>query len=199
MEVIKAPVREGNIDEIVERIFQESIRIVGGLKNLVEYRNLTWLPSLAEAAYVIALKNEAVKTSREIAEYLGITEQTVKKILSADEEKIKEYLQGEGTKEKEHIAGGLAKLAYKAIKEKRDNLRERIEIMEESAKSLGVEWAVHILKNIKGLNFPVNKDKLMERLKGYRIMGKDIKEILEDLEYPVKSPAELLHEIRKRL
>ncbi len=199
MEVISAPVKEGNIDEIVERIFHESLRILGGLKKLVEYRNLTWLPSLAEAAYVIALKNEAIKTNREIAEYLGITEQTVKKILSADENKVMEYLRGEGEKEKEHIAGGLAKLAYKAIKENRDNLKERIEIMEESAKSLGVEWAVHVLKSIKGLDFPASKDALMERLKGYRIMGKPIEGILEKLEYPVESPAELLHKIRVNL
>ena len=199
MEVISAPVKEGNIDEIVERIFHESLRILGGLKKLVEYRNLTWLPSLAEAAYVIALKNEAIKTNREIAEYLGITEQTVKKILSADENKVMEYLRGEGEKEKEHVAGGLAKLAYKAIKENRDNLKERIEIMEESAKSLGVEWAVHVLKSIKGLDFPASKDALMERLKGYRIMGKPIEEILEKLEYPVESPAELLHKIRVNL
>lgn len=199
MEVIGRPVKEGNIDEIAERIFYESIRILGGLKNLVEYRNLTWLPSLAEAAYVIALKNEAIKTNREIAEYLGITEQTVKKILSAKESKVMEYLKGEGGKEKEHIAGGLAKMAYRAIKEKRDNLRERIEIMEESAKSLGVEWAVHILKSIKGLDFPVEKDALLKRLKGYRIMGKQIEEILDSIEYPVESPAQLLHRIRERL
>ncbi len=199
MEIIGKPVKEGNIDEIAERIFHESIRILGGLKNLVEYRNLTWLPSLAEAAYVVALKNEAIKTNREIAEFLGITEQTVKKILSADENRVMEYLKGEGEKEKEHIAGGLAKLAYKAIRENRDNLKQRIEIMEESARSLGVEWAVHVLKSIKGLDFPVGKEQLLERLHGYRIMGKPVEEILEKIEYPVESPAELLHRIREQL
>ena len=200
MEVIDRPVKGGNIDRIAERIFHESIRILGGLKKLVEYRNLTWLPSLAEAAYVIALKNEAIKTNREIAEYLGVTEQTVKKILSADENKIKSYLEGEGEKEKEHIAGGLAKLAYEAIREKRDNMEERVEIMEESARSLGVDWAVHVLSNIKGLDFPIeNKGALLQRLKGYKIKGKDIEEILSSLEYPIANPAELLHKIRQRL
>ncbi len=199
MEVIGKPVKEGNIDTIAERIFHESIRILGGLKNLVEYRNLTWLPSLAEAAYVIALKNEAIKTNREIAEYLGITEQTVKNILSADETKVMERLKGESEK-KEHIAGGLAKLAYRAIREKRDNLEERMEIMEESAKSLGIDWAVHVLSNIKGLDFPIeNKEVLVERLRGYRIKGKDIEDILSSLEYPISNPAELLHKIREKL
>lgn len=198
MEVIGKPVNERNIDAVAERIFHESIRILGGLKNLVEYRNLTWLPSLAEAAYVIALKNESIKTNREIAEYLGITEQTVKNILSADEDRVMEYLKGE-SREKEHVAGGIAKLAYRAIKEHRDNLEERMEIMEESARSLGVDWAVHVLSNIKGLNFPVGKEDLLERLKGYQIRGKPIEDILDSLEYPVKSPAELLHAIREAI
>ncbi len=119
MEVIKRPVGGANIDRLAERIFHESIRILGGLKKLVEFRNLTWLPSLAEAAYVIALKNEAVKTNREIAEYLGITEQTVRNILSADERKVEEYLRGGGERP-EHIAGAIAKLAYREIKKSED-------------------------------------------------------------------------------
>ncbi len=200
MEIIGKPVKERNIDVIAERVFHESIRILGGLKKLVEYRNLTWLPSLAEAAYVVALKNEAIKTNREIAEYLGITEQTVKKILSADENKIKSYLEGGGEKEKEHIAGGLAKLAYRAIRERRDNLIERVEIMEESARSLGVDWAVHVLSSIKGMDFPIEKgDKLKERLRGYVIMGKNAEKIIEELEYPISNPAELLHKIREKI
>ncbi len=199
MEVIGRAVGERNIDRLAERIFHESIRLAGGLKGLVEYRNLTWLPSLAEASYIIALKNEAIKTNREIAEYLGITEQTVKNILSADERAVEEYLRGEREKAGEHIAGGLAKLAYRRIKENRDNMEERIEIMEESARSLGVDWAVHVLSRIKGVDFPVERDVLEERLRGYRIMGEPIEEILNRLKYPITSPAELLHTIREAL
>ena len=40
---------------------------------------------------------------------------------------------------------------------------------------------------------------LEERLKGLVIKGKKIEEILEKLEYPVKSPAELLHGIKINL
>ncbi len=200
MEVISRAVgREKKIDSIAERIFHESIRILGGLKKLVEYRNLTWLPSLAEAAYVVALKNEAIKTNREIAEFLGITEQTVKNILSADENRVKEYISGGIERPKEHIAGGIAKLAYRAIKESRDNMEERLEIMEESAKSLGVEWAVYVLTRIKGLDFPANRDELKERLSGYVVMGKKLEDILDEIEYPVRNPAELLHKIREKL
>ena len=91
MEIISKPMG-GNIDEMAEKVFMESIRILGGLKKLVEYRNLTWLPSLAEAAYVVVLKNEAAKTYSEIARTLGITEQTAKNVATADEEKVKNYI-----------------------------------------------------------------------------------------------------------
>ena len=108
----------GDIDKMAEKVFFESIRQLGGLKKLIEYRNLTWLPSLAEAAYVVVLKNEAMKTYKEIAQELGITEQTVKNIATADEEEVIKYIEGEiEERPKEHIAGGLAKLAYKKLKE----------------------------------------------------------------------------------
>ncbi len=116
MEVVKKS-SGGKIDELAEKVFIKSIEMVGGLKELVKYRNLTWLPSLAEAAYVIAMKEEAMKTHGEIARALGITEQTVRNIVSADEKEVEKYLRGEIEDLKgEHIAGALAKMAYKEIK-----------------------------------------------------------------------------------
>ena len=117
MEIIAKPVG-GNIDKMAESVFIECINLLGGLRKLVEYRNLTWLPSLAESAYVIVMKNEALKTYREIAKELGITEQTARSIATADEEKVKEYIEGHlEEKPNEHIAGGIAKLAYRKLKE----------------------------------------------------------------------------------
>lgn len=196
MEIISKPVG-GNIDEMAEKVFMESIRNLGGLKKLVEYRNLTWLPSLAEAAYVIVLKNEAAKTYGEIARILGITEQTAKNIATADEEKVKSYIMEGGEKPNEHIAGGIAKLAYKALKQRGE--LGKIELGSEEAEALGIDWAVHVLAAIKGVDFPAEKETLMERLKGMSIMGKNIEEILNALEYPVKSPAELLHKIKEKI
>ncbi len=196
MEII-TKAKGGNVDEMAEKVFMESIRILGGLKKLVEYRNLTWLPSLAEAAYVIVLKNETIKTYREIAEILGITEQTAKNIATADEEKVKSYIMEGGEKPNEHIAGGIAKLAYKTLKQKGE--LEKIEINEEEVEALGIDWAVHVLAAIKGMDFPAEKEALKERLHGMKIMGKDAEEILEKIEYPVKSPAELLHKIKEKL
>lgn len=198
MEIIAKP-KGGNVDKMAEKVFLECLNILGGLRKLVEYRNLTWLPSLAEASYVIVLKNEAFKTYAEIAKELGITEQTAKNIATADETKVKKYLEGELEKPNEHIAGGIAKLAYKKLKEEGRLDEEEVVISNEEMEVLDIDWAVHVLAKIKGLDFPVGKGELMERLKGMIIKGKKIEDILESLEYPIKTPAELLHKIKKKL
>ncbi len=198
-EVIARP-KGGDVDKMAEKVFHESIRLLGGLRKLVEYRNLTWLPSLAEAAYVVVLKNETFKTYSEIARELGITEQTAKNIATADEEEVRKYIEGElDEKPKEHIAGGIAKLAYRNLKEEGRLDTEEVEIRQEEMEVLDIDWAVHVLARIKGLDFPVGKEQLAERLEGLIIKGKKVEEILEELEYPVKSPAELLHKIKLRL
>ena len=200
MEIIARP-KGGNIDKMAEKVFWEAIRMLGGLKKLVEFRNLTWLPSLAEAAYVVVLKNEALKTYREIAEFLGITEQTVKNIATADEEEIKKYLEGElEERPKEHIAGGIAKLAYRNLKEQGKLDEEEVEIKQDEIEALEIAWAVLTLARIKGVDFPADKETLKERLKGIVVKekGKEFKieELLGKIVYPVKSPAELLHKIK---
>lgn len=198
-EVITKP-KGGDVEKMAEKVFWEAIKMLGGLKKLVEYRNLTWLPSLAEASYVVVLKNEAMKTYSEIAKILGITEQTVKNIATADEREVRKYIEGElKERPKEHIAGGIAKLAYKKLKEEGRLDTEEIEMKKEEMEVLDVDWAVHVLAKIRGLDFPVEKEQLMERLEGIVIKGKKIEEILEKLEYPVKSPAELLHKIKVQL
>ena len=64
---------EKDIEPLVTRVFLKSIDIVGGLQKLAEYRTLTWLPSLARAAFVIVLREEYLKTEDEIAQIVGIT------------------------------------------------------------------------------------------------------------------------------
>ena len=197
MEVITKPVT-ASIDAMAEQVFTESIALLGGLKKLVEYRNLTWLPSLAEAAYVVVLRNEAMKSYGEIAKELGITEQTVRNIATAKEEKVRAYLDGEIEKPDEHVAGGLAKLAYQKLK-KEGRLGEEVRLAQREAEVLGIDWAVHVLARIKGLDFPAGKEELAERLSGLVIGGRKAEEVLEKLEYPVKTPAELLHAIKENL
>ena len=95
MEVINTAVREIDVDALAEQVFYESINILGGLRKLIEYRNLTWLPSLAEAAYAVVMKEELMKTHKEIAFDLGLTPQTVQNILRADAQEVEKFIKGE--------------------------------------------------------------------------------------------------------
>ena len=181
-----------NVDEEALRVFMKAIEVLGGPRKLIEHRNLTWLPSLMEAAYAVVLKNEHFKTEEEIAKELGITKETVKNILSADPEEVLRKLEGE--KVDEHTAGGLAKLAYKEIKEGRDTSLMLV-ASQQTAEALGINWAVAVLEKIKGMDFPVGKEELLNRIGDIEIKGKKFSGIADELSYPIKNPAELLHEI----
>ncbi len=192
---------EKELDTKALRVFLKALEILGGPRKLIEFRNLTWLPSLMEASYAIVLKEEYFKTAEEIAEKLGLTKQTVKKMLESDPEAVKAKLSEElgETKIKDHTAGGLAKLAYSEIKAGRDELTLFSEFAKETAENLGIAWAVQVLARIKGLDFPAGKEELKSRLSGISVEGRGIEEILDKIEYPVNSPAELLHKIKKAI
>jgi len=192
MEVITSPITESDVDQTAERVFQECINILGGLRKLMHYRNLTWLPSLAEAAYIVVLREEQMKTYREIAEKLGITEQTVRNILQADEEEVKRFIMGELEKVDEHKAGGIAKLAYRKVKKERG-----VFIKEDELEVLGVDWALRVLIRLRGADFPLDKEQLKERLKGLNIKDKPIDEVIDKMSFPVKTPAEVLRRIKE--
>ena len=192
MEVISSPISTADVDHLAERVFQECINILGGLRRLTYYRNLTWLPSLAEAAYAVVLKGELFKTNREIAKELGISEQTVKNILQANEKEVERFIMGEIEKVDEHKAGGIAKLAYKRVKKEKG-----IFIKEEELDVLGIAWALIVLVRLKGADFPLDREELKTRLKGTTIKGVPAEEIIEKMKFPVKSPAEVLRQIRE--
>ncbi len=111
---------ESEVDKDAMNIFLETLNLLGGPRKLFEYRNLTWLPSLMEAAYVVVYSKKYMKTANEIASILGISTATVKNILNADESKIEEMLSHfeKKSEAKTHVAGALAKLAYKKVVEK---------------------------------------------------------------------------------
>jgi probable regulatory domain-containing protein len=194
-------IREFDIDAMAIRVFLKSLELIGGPRKLIEYRNLTWIPSLMEASYAVVLQDMANKTEAEIAEFLGLTRQTVRNMLRAEPELVLKKLEGELEEKtpRAHTAGGLAKLAYKEIKEGRENLTIFLHLLQVASESLGVFWPVEILRRIKGADFPLGKEELLERLKGLKVKEKNIEEILEKLSYPVKSPAALLAQIRENL
>jgi predicted transcriptional regulator len=45
-------IREFDIDAMAIRVFLKSLELIGGPRKLIEYRNLTWIPSLMEASYL---------------------------------------------------------------------------------------------------------------------------------------------------
>ena len=192
MEVINTAVREIDVDALAEQVFYESINILGGLRKLIEYRNLTWLPSLAEAAYAVVMKEELMKTHKEIAFDLGLTPQTVQNILRADAQEVEKFIKGEIEKVDEHKAGGIAKLAYERVKKDK-----RITIKEKELEVLGVDWAIKVLTRLRGTDFPLDKEQLSERLKGVVIKDKPFEEIVNEIKFPVNTPAEVLKEIKR--
>ncbi len=194
-------IKTQDIDALAIRVFLKALEIIGGPRKLILYRNLTWIPSLLEAAYAVVLANEYLKTEDEIAAFTGLTRQTVRNILRADPELVLKKLEGELQEKsvKAHTAGGLAKLAYQEIKEGRDNLSIFADLVMQGADALGIAWPIEVLKRIKGMDFPIEKEELKERLKGLKIKDKFIETLLEGLSYPLKSPAQLLKELRMQL
>lgn len=117
VEVIKP--EEENYEELALQTFITVIKELGGPKKMIQYKQLTWLPSLMEACYVIVLHEKGKKLAEEIASYLGITKETVKRILSADPEAVIKKIEKEERELSVHIAGGLAKLAWEKVKYQR--------------------------------------------------------------------------------
>jgi len=203
---------EKGLEHLVERVFFKSIDLLGGLKKLAEYRTLTWLPSLARAAFAIVLREEYLKSEDEIAEYVGLTRNTVRNILRADPDaamyKILHFdeLSEEEKKEmKVHTAGGVAKLAYRLVKEGQDSqtLLDFCHTMAKEAleaASCESPWAYLVLKHTKGIGYPItDSQRLAHFLKGLEIKGVSGEEVAGGLAYPIKTPAQLLKEIKEYL
>ncbi len=200
-----------NPEPLVLRIFLKSIELLGGLKQLAEYRTLTWLPSLARAAYAIVLKEEYNRIEDEIAEEIGLTRQTVRNILRADPElalkkieKMKELVTEEGKEMQVHTAGGIIKLAYNLIKQGQEESQLFLEFSSQALESISEEvpWAYRVLKAVKerGIKFPINNaSELKEKFTGLKIKEKDIQNIADKIDYPVNNPALLLKKIKQVL
>ena len=203
---------EKGVESLVERVFFKSIDLLGGLKRLAEYRTLTWLPSLARAAFAVVLREEYLKPEDEIAEYVGLTRNTVRNILRADPDmamyKIEHFdeLSEEEKKEmKVHTAGGVAKLAYKLVKDGQDSqtvLEFCHQMASQALQAAQCEspWAYIVLKHSKGVTYPIVESSVLEsKLAGVSIKGVDGAEVAKGLLYPIKTPAQLLHEIKEYL
>jgi Predicted transcriptional regulators len=209
IEITGVPTGEAGADleQLVTRVFFRAIDLLGGLGKLTEFRTLTWLPSLARAAYVVVLREEYLRTEEEIAQRVGLTKNTVRSILRADPtlamekvQKLEELAKEELKEMKVHTAGGIAKLAYKMVKE--GNEAEILShfctvVAEEVARALDIPWAYAVLKHLRGVKFPIQDSQaLKEKLKGVKIKTHPAEEVVDRLPYPIRTPAVLLHEIK---
>ena len=60
----------------------------------------------------------------------------------------------------------------------------------------GINWAVEVLKRLRGAEFPINKEELAKRLEGLQWRGIDIKNLINEVgKDKFESPAEVLHEL----
>ena len=208
--ILNVKVNDNEIKYLAERVFFKSIDLLGGLNKLAEYRTLTWLPSIARASFIIVLKEEFLKTEDEIAEFIGISRNTVRQILRADPnlalykiEHIDELTSEEKKQLKVHTAGGIAKLAYKYVKAGEDSqtvMEYCREISSEAVAQCDTPWAYLVLKNIKGIHYPITNTKILEEKIGHlEIKGIKATDIIPNLHYPIKNPAILLKEIKEYL
>ncbi|NPA86742.1 MAG: bacterio-opsin activator [Candidatus Diapherotrites archaeon] len=196
--MITAPVEDVSVDELAFKVFIKAIEILGGPRRLVEYRNLTWVPSLMAASYAVVLRDKKMMTVEEIARFLGLSTSTVKRMLSADPEAVMKKIKGELKDLDEHVAGGLAKEAWNRLKAGED-INIAIESMRMTLEAIdSPPWAVLVLKRIKGMDFPVTDPSVLEeRLRGIEVEGKPVEELLRKIEYPIRSPAELLKKLKR--
>lgn len=123
---VSAP--EEEIEKLATKVFFKAIDLLGGLSKLAEFRSLTWLPALARASLAVVMKEEYMKTEKEIAERLGMGTVSVRNMLRADSnaamEKVRniaEMAEDERKGLKVHTAGGIAKVAFKIVKEESDS------------------------------------------------------------------------------
>lgn len=198
---------EHDLDILVSRVFLKVIDLLGGFSKLTEFRTLTWLPSLVRAVYIVVLREEYFKSEQEIAQKVGLTEQTVRNILRSDPvatlerlKKLEELVEEERKELRVHTAGGLAKIAYKLIKEGHEEPRMFLEYCERVAYALDVPWAYIMLRKIKGVDFPIrNPEEIKEKLSGLYIKGRTADEVIGELEYPISNPPELLRKVKENL
>ncbi len=190
-----------DLDALAVRVFLKALELLGGPRRLIEYRNLTWLPSLMSASYAVVLHEEYFRTEDEIAEFLGLTRNTVRNMLRADVELVMKKIKGEienpEQAPKAHTAGGLAKYAYREIKEGRDNLTIFSHFIAQLSDIYGIAWPIEVLRRIKGTDFPVSREELYGKLRGIKIGDRRFEELYEKLPEEIKSPAQLLRELKR--
>jgi len=193
---------EEHIEALTLRVFLKSLELLGGTQKLVQTRATGWLSSLLLASYTVVLKEEYLKSEQEIAQRLRITPQTVKNILRSEPlvDNLEEVFKSEGKDLNIHTAGSIAKLAYRLIKDQKDHTGLCLEFSRRTAGALGIAWAKILLRRLEEKDFPVQSaQNLKEKLGKVWLSGRSAQEVLEELDYPIHTPIELIEKIKENL
>ncbi|MCP2518850.1 bacterio-opsin activator [Candidatus Aminicenantes bacterium AC-335-B20] len=197
----KDEIKEIDVDTLAMRVFLKSLELIGGPRKIIEYRKLTWIPSLIEASYAVVFSEEMRKSKEEIAEILGITKQTVQNIFRTGVDAIKEKITDfDKSKEiKAHTAGGLARWAYEEIKKGNESINFLQSAFQQISDIFEISWPIEVLRRIKGHKFPMEKKKVKDLLGGLKIENKTLEEILNNKNFPntIDSPSHLLKIIKE--
>jgi probable regulatory domain-containing protein len=193
---------EEQIETLTLRVFLKSLELLGGTHKLVKTRATGWLSSLLLASYTVVLREEHLKSEQEIAQRLGITLQTVKNILRSEPMvgNLEEVFKSEGKELNIHTAGGIAKLAYRLVKDQKDHTGLCLELSKRTAEALDIAWAKILLRRLEEQDFPVTSAQpIKEKLGKVWLSGRSAQEVLEELDYPIHTPIELIEKIKENL
>jgi predicted transcriptional regulator len=67
-----------------------------------------------------------------------------------------------------------------------------------SSTTMTTNWAVEVATRMRGVDFPLTEEEARKRLKGVRVEGQNVLEFLDNIEFPLDTPADLLHAISKQ-
>ncbi len=63
----------------------------------------------------------------------------------------------------------------------------------------GDNWAINVARAVKGVDFPIGREVAEQRLRKINVRGRDMSELLEQVNFPLNTPADLLREIARNL
>ncbi len=61
----------------------------------------------------------------------------------------------------------------------------------------GDNWAINVARAVKGADFPLSREEAWKRLRDIDVRGRDVREILVDIDFPLDTPADLLREVAR--
>ena len=71
--------------------------------------------------------------------------------------------------------------------------------MHETTAPRQTNWAIEVASRMKSVRFPIGKEEAKLRLKGAMVGDERMEDLLENIDFPIDSPANLLKEIKGQI